>query len=101
MPFAETCPFKVPTSHAREIADGVVLPKGDSSMVQGIWVGKHAESDDHLYLTSSGWHRARTARRMEPGRRAALALLKSVRGAPWDSRQSVPTGSGAKARAPF
>ena len=54
LPFAETALFKVPISHTREITSGVMMPKGDSSMVRGIWVGKHAESDDHVYLTASG-----------------------------------------------
>ena len=35
-------------------------PRGDSSMAKGIWVGKHEESDVHVFLTAAGWHRART-----------------------------------------
>ncbi|HIG17279.1 MAG TPA: hypothetical protein EYQ31_08310, partial [Candidatus Handelsmanbacteria bacterium] len=100
LPFGETALFKVPMSHARELAAGVLAPKGDTTMVKGIWVGKHPASDDHCYLTSSGWHRARTARRLEPLRRAEGDLFKSVKGVPWDVPSAVPTGSGARHRPP-
>ena len=58
LPFAETCLFKVPTSSTKQIVAakaglderGVQQPKGDSTMVRGMWVGKAPRSDDHLYL---------------------------------------------------
>ena len=89
---------KVFISHAREIFAGIMQPKGDSTTVKGIWVGKHDESDDHIYLTSSGSHRSRTVGRLEPIKRVVCKLIKEVKGAPWGNRATVPTGSGARAK---
>ena len=91
--FGETCLFKVPMSHSRQVAVGTRAHKGDSAMVKGIWVGKHDKSDDHLFLTMNGWHRARTLRRLPVGAQADASLLKQVAGAPWDARSAAPTRS--------
>ena len=48
--------FKVPESHTRQITAKVTRNKGESMFVKGIWVGKHRESDDHIFLTAGGWH---------------------------------------------
>ena len=56
--------------------------KGESVFVRGIWVGKHAESDDHVFLAPQGWHRARTVRRLEPKKRASLVLLSRTAALP-------------------
>ncbi|CAK0856887.1 unnamed protein product, partial [Prorocentrum cordatum] len=61
-PFGETALFKTPISHTRQITTTSLKHKGESSFVKGIWIGKHKESDDHLFLTPAGWHRARTCR---------------------------------------
>ena len=90
LPFGETALFKVPESHSRQVAQGVQRNKGDSMMVKGIWVGKHRESDDHVFLTVGGWHRARTVRRLEPACRADAALLLKCRAAPWEPRSARP-----------
>ena len=70
LPCGETALFKVPESHTRQVSSTSTRNKGDSAFVKGIWIGKHMESDDHIFLTAGGWHRARTARRLEPLRRA-------------------------------
>ena len=74
------------------------MPRADSSMARGIWVGKHWASDAHVYPTSNGWHRARACRRMEPQRRADVGLLQAARGVPWDEHAVVPAGSGARTK---
>ena len=93
LPFAETALFKVPMNHTRQVSKNVTAHRGESTFVKGIWVGKHDESDDHLYLTDTGWHRARTVRRLELTKRADTVLLKKVKGAPWDARSAAPTQS--------
>ena len=84
LPFGETALFMAPTSHTRQLKPGVQLHKGDSTFVKGVWVGKHDASDDHIFLTAGGWHRARTVRRLEPSSRAQREILLTVQGAPWD-----------------
>ena len=54
LPFAETALFKVPMNHTRQVSKNVTAHRGESTFVKGIWVGKHDESDDHLYLTDTG-----------------------------------------------
>ncbi|CAK0800261.1 unnamed protein product, partial [Prorocentrum cordatum] len=75
LPFGETALFKTPISHTRQITATSLKHKGESSFVKGIWIGKHKESDDHLFLTPAGWHRARTCRRLEPALRADDKLM--------------------------
>ena len=58
------------------------MPKGAATLVERIWVGKHHASGDHMFLTSNGWHRARTCRMLEPLKRADAKLAAEVRGAP-------------------
>ncbi|CAK0827956.1 unnamed protein product [Prorocentrum cordatum] len=90
LPFGETALFKTPISHTRQIATASLKRKGESSFVKGIWIGKHKESDDHLFLTPAGWHRARTRRRLEPALRADDQLMKAVKALPWDARSAKP-----------
>ncbi|CAK0811260.1 unnamed protein product, partial [Prorocentrum cordatum] len=89
-PFGETALFKTPISHTREITTTSLKRKGESSFVEGIWVGKHKESDDHLFLTPAGWHRARTCRRLGPALRADDKLTKAVEALPWGARSAKP-----------
>ena len=79
LPFAEAASFKVPESHTRRVSSTMTRNKGDSAFVKGILgVGKHRESDDHLFLAAGGWRRARTCRRLEPLRRSNARLLKGI-----------------------
>jgi hypothetical protein len=90
LPFGETALFRVPESHSRQIATGVQRNKGDSQMVKGIWVGKHRESDDHVFVTAAGWHRTRTVRRLESESRCDVPLLRKITAVPWDARSARP-----------
>ncbi|CAK0875518.1 unnamed protein product, partial [Prorocentrum cordatum] len=90
IPFGETALFKTPISHTRQITATSLKHKGESSIAMGIWIGKHKESDDHLFLTPAGWHRARTRRRLGPALRADDKLMKAVKALPWDARSAKP-----------
>ena len=91
LPSSETAFFNMPMTHSRQVTENTTAHKGDSTFVRGIWVGKHEDSNDHIYLTETGWHRARTVRRMEESKRADAKLFKEVCGAPWDPRAAQPT----------
>ena len=89
--FGETCLFKVPMSSSRQQSSHITKHKAEANFVRGLWVGKHDASDDHLLVTASGWHRARTVRRLESSKRASVELFADVAGAPWDRRTAAPT----------
>ena len=80
VPFGESCFFKVPMGSTRQIAKDVRAQKADSTFTRGIWVGKHDRSDDHVFLTAGGWHRARTVRRLPESSRMDRELFESVVG---------------------
>ena len=90
LPFGETALFKVPESHTRQVTAKVTRNKGESMFVKGIWVGKHRESDDYIFLTAGGWHRARTVRRLETQRRADTKVWAKIRAVPWEPRSARP-----------
>ncbi|CAK0880369.1 unnamed protein product, partial [Prorocentrum cordatum] len=90
LPLAETALFKVSTSHARQIAATSLERQGESSFVEGIWIGNHKESDDHLFLAPAGWHRTRTCRGLGPVLRADAKLMKAVKALPWEARGAEP-----------
>jgi len=100
LPFGETALFKAPASHTRQATAKDLQAKGDSTMVKGIWVGKNAESDDHVFLTAGGWHRARTVRRLEPAKRADPAILQLCKTLPWEPRSARPLEALAKQAPP-
>ena len=43
--------------------------KGVPMFINGIWIGKHAASDEHPVWTEQGVVRTRTVRRLEPDNR--------------------------------
>ena len=83
-------------SKSRQVSSKITHQKGDSRFVKGIWIGKHDSSDDHLYLTETGWHRARTVRRLPASGRAGATLFDTFKGAPWGARTAAPTASAAR-----
>ena len=82
LPFCETALFKVPESHTRQIAAGVMRNKGDSMLVKCVRVGKNRESVDQIFLSAGGRHRARTVRRLESASCSDAKLLAKIRAAP-------------------
>ena len=89
LPFGETVLFRVPKPAHRQ-THGRKWHKADARMVRGIWVGKHDESNENLILTPEGLQRARTVKRLEPDKRADVALLKSCKGVPWATESRQP-----------
>ena len=61
VPFGETVLEKVPLSKTHQ-RKGRQHPKGDTTWVRGIWLGKDPASDDHIIGCYQGRLRARTVR---------------------------------------
>ncbi|CAK0881727.1 unnamed protein product, partial [Prorocentrum cordatum] len=101
LPVAETALFKVLISHARQIAATSLRREGESSFVAGIWIGKHKESDDGLFLTPAGWHHARTYGGLGPALRADAKLTKAVKALPWEARSPKPCELLSKVQRPL
>jgi hypothetical protein len=93
LPFAGTALFKVPESHTRQVG---MRNKSESTFVKGTWDGKHRESDDLIFLTAGGWHRARTVRRFGAGKRADPKVLGRITAVPWQPRSARPVDEHVK-----
>jgi hypothetical protein len=72
--FLETVLFKKNTKTA----------KGSPSWIEGLWVGRDTESNEHLILTSEGAWKTRNVRRLPPSGQANKELAQSVTGLPWN-----------------
>ncbi|CAK0790328.1 unnamed protein product, partial [Prorocentrum cordatum] len=74
----------------RQITATSFKHNGESSFVEGIWIGKHMGRDDHLFPTLAGLHRARTCGWPRPAPRADAKLMKAAKALPWGARSANP-----------
>ena len=60
--------------------------KFDSRFIQGIWLGRATESDEHIVGTANGVYTARSVRAKNDQEIWNGDLIKRMRGTPWDPR---------------
>ena len=60
--------------------------KFDSRFIQGIWLGRATESDEHIVGTADGVYTARSVRAKNDQEIWNGDLIKKMRGTPWDPR---------------
>ena len=58
--------------------------KGSPAWIEGLWVGRDTESNEHLILTSEGAWKTRNVRRLPPTGQANKGLAETVTGLPWN-----------------
>eukprot|EP00969_Alexandrium_andersonii_P311114 13747093-Alexandrium_andersonii.AAC.1 len=60
-----------------------------SSWQKGVWVGRSAETDEHVVATPKGVRLTRTVHRMEKGREWDINIFKKSCGVPWNRRRGA------------
>eukprot|EP00435_Cladocopium_sp_Y103_P020520 s28_g5.t1 len=97
LPFAETVLFKIPTSKARRSHSRTIIPKGDTTWRQGIYLGRSVTSNETLLGTEEGTISARSVRRFaDVTKRHNKELMSQMIGVPWD--QGTTIGRPKRAR---
>ena len=76
---------------------GDVRQKFQGNWFDGIWLGRSSGSDEHYLERVDGVKRARTIKRHDPCSRRNAALLKDVKGLPWDPVSTSMSGSSENA----
>ena len=51
---------------------------------KGVSIGKSEETDEHFYLTESGFRKSRTAKKVPPSEQFDEVLLSKIKGLPWN-----------------
>ena len=65
--------------------------KGSAGFEKGIWVTKHPWNDNHVVLSTTGAHEARTIRRLSPEESFSGPEIFTAKGLPWSySAQGIP-----------
>ena len=69
--------------HFIPVSDYKAVPKAEARGKIGVWIGVDDETDEHLIGTTDGVYVSRTVRRRPADVRWDPALIKSMKGLPW------------------
>ena len=78
MKFAEAALFQVAVSPSEKIRDVVRQGRADARFVREIWLGKTAESDEHLFANELGVYTTRTVKRVPDSEQKRADLVRSL-----------------------
>ena len=70
----------------KSVGEETERSKFDSLFIQGIWLGRATESDEHIVGTADGVYTARSIRAKNDQEIWNGDLIKRMRGTPWDPR---------------
>ena len=84
MKFAEAALFRMAVPPCGRVRSEIRQDRADARFVRGMWLGKTAESDEHLFATDSGVYTTRTVTRVPDTEPRRADLVNSLQGTLWD-----------------
>ena len=84
MKSAEAALFRLAVSPSGRARNEIRQGRVDARFVRGIWLGKTADPDEHLFATDTGVYTMRRVKRVPQTKQRRDELVKSFQGTPWD-----------------